>query len=103
MFTFTRLNLARRFLLVSFLILLAGSLILGAGGGEQIEMGVANRTAAVTALYVDSFIAPHLQDLVRSDQLDAEHLASLGSLLSGTPLGQRIVAFKVWGGDGRVL
>src|SRR3990172_1698640 len=100
---FTRLNFARQFLLVSFFILLAGMLIIGAWVGEQIEIGVANRTAAVSALYVDSFIAPHLQDLARSDQLDAEHLASLGSLLDGTPLGQRIVAFKVWGGDGRIL
>ncbi len=103
MLAFTRLNLARQFLLVSFFILLAGMLIIGAWVGEQIEIGVVNRTAAVTALYVDSFIAPHLQDLARSDQLDAGHLASLGSLLDGTPLGQRIVAFKVWGGDGRIL
>ncbi|HLB48177.1 MAG TPA: sensor histidine kinase [Anaerolineales bacterium] len=103
MLAFTHLNFARQFLLISFFILLAGMLIIGAWVGEQIEIGVANRTAAVTALYVDSFIAPHLQDLARSDQLDAEHLASLGSLLDGTPLGQRIVAFKVWGGDGRIL
>ncbi len=103
MLAFTRLNFARQFLLISFFILLAGMLIIGAWVGEQIEIGVANRTAAVTALYVDSFIAPHLQDLARSDQLDAGHLASLGSLLDGTPLGQRIVAFKVWGGDGRIL
>ncbi|MBI3360000.1 MAG: sensor histidine kinase [Chloroflexi bacterium] len=103
MFAFTRLSLARQFLLASFIILLTGMLIIGTWVGRQIETGVVNRTAAVTALYVDSFIAPHLQDLAHADQLDAEHLASLGSLLSDTPLGQRIAAFKIWGADGQIL
>lgn len=103
MLTFTRLSLARQFLLLSFLILLSGMLIIGIWVGQQIETGVVNRTAAVTALYVDSFIAPHLQELARTDQLDTTHLETLGSLLTGTPLGQRIVAFKVWGPDGRIL
>jgi hypothetical protein len=103
MFAFARLSLARQFLLASFLILLIGMLVIGIWVGRQIEIGVANRTAAVTALYVDSFIAPHLQSLTHADQLDAEHLTSLGTLLTGTPLGQRIVAFKVWMADGTIL
>ena len=103
MFAFARLSLARQFLLASFLILLIGMLVIGAWVGWQIQVGVTHRTAAVTALYVDSFIAPHLQSLAHADQLDAEHLASLGTLLTGTPLGQRIVAFKVWRADGTIL
>lgn len=103
MFAFARLSLARKFLLISFLVLFSGMLIIGTWVGRQIEIGVVNRTAAVKALYVDSFIAPHLQDLRRSDQLDAAHQASLETLLAGTPLGQWIVAFKVWGPEGRIL
>jgi signal transduction histidine kinase len=103
MFAFTRLSLARQFLLMSFLILCMGMIIIGVWVGRQIEIGVANRTAAVTALYVDSFIAPHLQGLAHTDQLNSEHLDALGSLIGGTPLGQRIVAFKVWGADGQIL
>ncbi|MBI5713852.1 MAG: sensor histidine kinase [Chloroflexi bacterium] len=103
MFAFTSLSLARQFLLMSFLILCMGMIIIGVWVGRQIEIGVANRTAAVTALYVDSFIAPHLQDLSHTDQLNAEHLDALGSLIGGTSLGQRIVAFKVWNAEGRIL
>ena len=103
MFAFTSLSLARQFLLMSFLILCTGMIIIGVWVGRQIEIGVANRTAVVTALYVDSFIAPHLQDLSHTDQLNSEHLEALGSLISDTPLGQRIVAFKVWGAEGRIL
>jgi signal transduction histidine kinase len=103
MFSFRRVTLARQFLLISFLILLTGMLVIGVWVGRQIEVGVVNRTAAVTALYVDSFVAPHLQSLAESGQLDDEHLHQLDELLTGTPLGRRIVSFKVWLPDGRIL
>ncbi len=100
---YSRLTLARQFLLVSLLILLTGMVVIGLWVGRQIETGVINRTAGVTALYVDSFIAPHLQSLTNGGRLDTEHLKALTSLLSDTPLGQRIVAFKIWSQDGRVI
>ena len=103
MVSFSRITLARQFLLVSFLILLAGMIVIGLWVGRQIENGVINRTAGVTALYVDSFIAPHAQAFARSDRLVDEQLRALDALLSDTPLGKRIVAFKIWGPDGRVL
>ena len=45
-------------MLASFVILVAGMAGIGAWVGKQIEQGVIHRTAATTALYVDSFIAP---------------------------------------------
>ncbi|MBI4083911.1 MAG: sensor histidine kinase [Candidatus Lambdaproteobacteria bacterium] len=102
MLGFTRFTLARQFLLVSFLILLVGMVVIGLWVGRQIETGVINRTAGVTALYVDSFIAPYVQGLGDGGLSDG-HLRALDSLLSDTPLGQRIVAFKIWNPDGRVL
>jgi signal transduction histidine kinase len=103
LFAFTRLSLARQFMLASGLILLAGMLVIGAWVGHQIRWGVTNRTAAVTALYVDSFIAPHLQSLAHTSRLDASQRETLDALLAGTALGQRIVALKVWSSDGEVL
>ncbi|MBM3126570.1 MAG: sensor histidine kinase [Chloroflexi bacterium] len=103
MFTFSRFNLSRQFLLVCSFILLIGMIVMGTWVGWQIKIGVANRTAAITALYVDSFISPHLQSLAYIDKLNVEHLASLDALLTNTPLGQRIVTFKVWGSDGTIL
>lgn len=103
MLAFTRLSLARQYLLVSFLILFCGMLIIGAWVGKQIEIGVMHRTAAITALYVDSLVSHHLQYLVDTDSLDDSHEAELDTLLTTTPLGERIVAFKVWGRDGRIL
>lgn len=103
MFTFTRFSLARQFMLLSFLILLGGMVIIGLWVGQQIESGVINRTAAVTSLYVDSFISPLVQDLSHSDRLSFPQVANLDRLLGETSLGREIVAFKVWSPDGFVL
>lgn len=103
MVSFFRLSLARQFLLLSLMILISGMLIIGLWVSRQIELGVTDRTAGVTALYVDSLISPHLQSLAYSEELLPADVANLNGLLLETPLGQRIVAFKVWASDGRVL
>lgn len=98
-----RLSLAQRFMLASFLIVVSGMLGVGWWVGQQIEAGVVDRTAATTALYVDSFIAPQLQELATSDTLQADHVATLDQLLHQTDFGKQIVSFKVWSTQGRVL
>ncbi|MEK6753706.1 MAG: sensor histidine kinase [Chloroflexota bacterium] len=103
MTAFTRLSLTRQFMLASFIILFSGMLIIGTWVGKQIEIGVIHRTAAVTALYVDSLISHHLQYLMNPDAPNDSHEAEVDAVLTTTPLGQRIVAFKVWGADGRIL
>jgi signal transduction histidine kinase len=70
---------------------------------QAIERGVLNQSAALTALYVDSVLADHLQDLATRSHLAPADLATFDHLLTETPLGQRIVVFKVWSTDGEVL
>lgn len=103
MVAFSRLSLSQQLLFASFAILLAGMLAIGTWVGKQIETGVMNRMGVITGLYVDSLVAPHLQHLAHADELDAAQRAALDALLTTTPLGQRIVTFKIWGRDGRVL
>lgn len=100
---FARLTLSQRFMLASLVILVGGMLGLGEWVGQQIERGVIHRTAATTALYVDSFIAPNLQELASSNTLSQEHINTLNHLLLETPLGKQIVSFKIWDTDGRVI
>jgi signal transduction histidine kinase len=66
-------------------------------------MGVVHQTAATTALYVDSFISPQLQELATSDTLTPGHVATLDRLLGQTDFGKQIVSFKVWNRQGRIL
>ena len=100
---FGRLTLSQRFMLASLIILVGGMIGLGEWVGKQIELGVIHRTAATTALFVDSFIAPNLQEMADQKELSQEHVAALNRLLQETQMGQQIVAFKVWDVDGRVL
>lgn len=101
--TFSRLNLSRQYLVASFPILLVGMLALGWWVGRMIEHGVVHRMGALTSHYVESFVSPHLQHLAHNDTLDDVHRVALGTLLTDTPLGKRIVAFKIWDRQGRVI
>jgi signal transduction histidine kinase len=100
---FFRLSLSQQFLLLSFPILLAGTLLIGHWIGNQVEESVVRRIGGVTALYVDSFVAPHVQGLLRKDDLEPADRAALQDLLTHTPLGQKIAGLKIWRADGRVL
>ena len=103
MFSFSRYSLTRQFMMISFGILLLGMVTIGLWVGKQIENGVINRTAAVTSLYVDSFISPHLQVLATESSLGPEQFEELDRLLEVTSLGRQIVSFKVWSSGGRIL
>lgn len=103
MVAFTRLSLSRQFLVASFPVLIVGTLLIGSWVGQTIERGVVNRMGGVTSLYVDSFVAPNLQQLLNTDVLDQARRTALDGLLAETPLGQRIVAFKIWDRTGRIL
>lgn len=103
MIAFVRSSLARQFLLVSFPVLLAGMMVIGSLIGKQVEESVVHRMGGVTGLYVDSFIAPHVQSLITDDDLHEADRTALKALLTHTALGKRIVAFKIWRPDGRIL
>ena len=98
-----RLSLAQQFMLACFIVLVFGMLGVGWWVGQQIENGVISRTAGQTALYVDSFVDPPLQNIGQGVQLTSKDMAALDRLVQNTPLGQHIVAFKIWDTQGRVL
>ena len=99
----SRLTLSQRFMLASLVIMVAGMVGIGWWVSQQIEAGVIHRTAATTALFVDSFISPHLQELGQASGLSPDHQQMLSELMQNTPLGKQIVGFKVWSPAGKVL
>jgi signal transduction histidine kinase len=96
-------TLAQRFMLASLIILIVGMAGIGLWIGNEIKNGVIHRTGATTALYVDSFVAPILQELGSTGTLSPEHHEQLSKLLQDTPMGQQIVTFKVWDPTGKVV
>jgi signal transduction histidine kinase len=97
------LSLARRFLLVSLVVVVVGGAAVAWILGQLIETSAINRTTSVTALYVESFVAPELQSLANGSSLTQPEIDSLQNLLSNSPVGQRIVAFRIWSTDGKIL
>jgi signal transduction histidine kinase len=98
-----RMSLASQFLLASFVVLVIGMLVIGTWVGSAIERGVLNRSASVTALYVNSVLGDYLAGLSAQRPLTAADFATFDRLLAETPLGKHVVAFKVWAPQGDVL
>src|SRR5690242_11571663 len=90
-----RLSLAQQFMIGSLIVLLAGMAGIGAWVARQIEDGVVQRTAATTALYVDSLVASALQDLATGPELSAAGASRLEWLFAETPLGREVLLFQV--------
>lgn len=90
-------------MLATLVVLLFSMLAVGWWVGREIESGVVQRTASTTALYAQTFITPQLQSLGSRSTLSETDVNALDRLLRDTPLGQQIVAFKVWNREGRIL
>ena len=63
------MSLARRYLLLSLVVVVVGGGIVAYALGQLIETSAINRTTSVTALYVESFVAPKLQSLATGPSL----------------------------------
>jgi signal transduction histidine kinase len=98
-----RLTLVQRFMIFSFIVLSVAGYALASYVADEIEGRVVQRTSAITALYVDSFISPHLQELAVGSSISRENFATLNTLLEDTALGEKVVSFKVWTLDGEVV
>ena len=98
----TGLSLARQFSLAAAAVLILGMLVIGFWVTRQIEEGVTRNTAAATALYVDSVIAPLLPDLRGNAELSYGAQRALNETLSKGALGPRLASFKIWKDGGLI-
>ncbi len=96
------LPLAGRFALAGGTVMLVAMLVVGSWITSRIERAVIDNTAAATALYLESTISPIMQELAERETLSEPAQQALREMLDGTPLGARIVSFKVWRKDGSV-
>ncbi len=88
-FDLSGLSLARRYLLLSLVfVVIGGGVVAPAPSASSIETSAINRTTAVTALYVESFVAPELQIARDQRQISAQPISARSSASStDTPLG----------------
>ncbi|RVD70424.1 sensor histidine kinase, partial [Mesorhizobium sp. M4A.F.Ca.ET.029.04.2.1] len=98
-----RLSLALQFFIAGGVGLLAAMFVVGLWVTSQIREGVITNSAATTALYVDSVIAPLLPDMRKSRELSDTVKRALDETLGQGALGKRLVSFKLWRRDGMIL
>jgi signal transduction histidine kinase len=100
---FDRLSLAQRFLMANLAILLVAGLAVGIWIGDQLERSIIDRTASVTALYVESIIEPSVASLGDGGELTPEEIETLDGHLASSALAGRVKSLRLWSRDGEVI
>ncbi len=95
--------LARRFALAGSVVLILGGAVIGAWVADEVETSVTRNTATTTALFMESVIAPLSQELVDSDTLSIGASRALEEIFVNTPIGQRVISYKIWKPDGLIV
>ncbi len=98
-----RMNLTRSLLAGSSAALLVGMLVTGIWLSRAAEKKLIDHESALYALYVDSVLSDQALALTDDGLLSDADMIALDKLLHGTRLAERIVVFKLWSRDGRVL
>ncbi|KQV30237.1 histidine kinase [Rhizobium sp. Root1203] len=96
-------SLASQFFLAGGIVSIAAMLAVGMVVTQLIEDAVIHNSAAATALYVDSVVAPILPDMQSEAPLDEASALALDETLGQGALGGRLVSFKLWRRDGTIL
>lgn len=96
-------SLALQFLLAGGCVAAIAMVAVGIFVSHLIENAVTRNSAATTALYVDSVIAPLLPDMRSSNILDQTTARALDETLDQGALGKRLLSFRLWRRDGTVL
>lgn len=84
-------------------MLVVATALVGTWVAGRIEEAVVRNTANATALYMDSFISPLSQDLGQKDGLSPGAMQALAEIFDGTPLGARVVSYKLRDATGRIV
>jgi hypothetical protein len=95
-------SLARQFLLIGGLVSVGAMILIGAFVAGLIEAAVTRNSAAATALYVDSVVAPILPDMQTNQMLDETVTRALDETLGQGALASRLMSFRLWRSDGWV-
>jgi len=99
---FNRLSFSRQFMLAIVTVLAIGMLVIGTWIGHLIETNAVNRTAAISAMYLESMSAAELHDWPRGGTVDPETHADLDRIFVDGPVHREVLRFKLWDISGRI-
>jgi len=94
-----RLDLAAKRAVAASVAVVAGLATAAWLVAGHIEETIIHRAGAATALYTDSFVAAHAQELATKSTLSEEHREALEQLLSPVSMGRPVIGFRIWKDD----
>jgi signal transduction histidine kinase len=97
---FTALDLRAQFALAGSAVAVAAMLAIGNWVAARISVDLVEASAAASARYMDSFIAPLAQELSEQDTLSIGPIRAIDELLQTEQLKGRVVLIKLWKPDG---
>lgn len=97
------LSLERQFLITATLTVGLSMATLGYWVEKRIRSGWIQGMAETGAVYLEGFLAQHVQLLETSRSLPAANKAEIERLLSNTSLGNRVAIIKIWDLDGNLI
>lgn len=97
------LDLTTQFLVVATLIVCGSMAILGEWLSSQIAANQLRSRAESGALYMEGFLAGHIDEGPDGPRVSDERQRELDRLLIGTDLATRVEGFRIWERDGTVL
>ncbi len=97
------LSLAAQFAIAGGVIMILSMVLIGRVVAARIEDGVVRNTALATSQYMDSIISPLSQDMAEGDVLPPGARRALDEIFTNTPLGERVISFKLWTPGGIVV
>ena len=99
----SRLSLANRFALVSGMVFVIATLIIGLFIVDRIEESVVRNSANATAHYMDSVLSPISDQLAETGTLSPGARRALDEIFDNTSMGDRVASYKIWSVDGTVI
>lgn len=96
------MTISAQFLLFGLVVLVVGMFTIGLWVQREIRQTFVARTAATTALFVNSFVSHHVQELDTVAELDSASSAALDEHISATPMGTGFISMKLWTRDGTI-
>lgn len=97
------LTLARQFQLAAVVILGLAMVFLAAWVNVRIRDGVLRTSAEAGALYMESFLEPHVQALGTDRTIDERDKSALDRISKNFLMRRHIVSIKIWRRDGTVV
>lgn len=98
-----RWSFSRQLLASGVAIFSLGMLVTATWLGWQLESSAVNRAAAIAAAYTESILAAEFAHLNIDGSFPDELIAELDHIFVKGPLHRKVVRFKLWAPDGRII